>query len=214
MENALMFPRLGIEITERKKTALSLLMIPVLIVGMLATAACPAQDWIQKANGIIQEASPAVRLILTLLPLFGATVPVAVVTAVTTWEPQVESGLALLDDLITQLKAAADSAKPDILSKIEAQAQVVVKNLNSILPTLHILNQPLQDKIIGIATAVVDAVNEVLLLVGVAQGKKLAVKVSRPVRDRADLRKRINDDLHAKTGDAAIDAVTAKVSLK
>ncbi|MGH3427954.1 MAG: hypothetical protein ACRDQZ_10375 [Mycobacteriales bacterium] len=213
METAMTFPRLGVQVTEHKKTFLALMLIPILLVAL--TACPPFQSIVERANSIIEQASPAVQLIITLLPLFGASaIPAGIAQAIHLWVPQVQGGFALLDSLLTQLKSAADSAKPDLMSQINAQAKVVVDNLNSILPTLRILNPDLQQKITGLVAAIVDAVNMVVNLIAGLQGKKAAARVSYPVRSGAAFKKHFNDVLHAPSGSVMVDAATAQVSLK
>ena len=213
MENVMKWS--GFEITDTKRTLTALLLIPVLLIG----SACSFTTWVDRANQIITTATPAVSLILTLLPLFGTAVPSSVANSIRVWTPQVTNGLTLLAGLLVQFQNAASADQPAILDKIQAEIAVLKANLADILPVLHVLNTETQAKITALVNAIGDAVQEVAVLVAAVQGKTQlararAARVTFVVKDAKAFKKHFNEVLHAPTGNAVVDAATAQVALK
>lgn len=203
------------EITDKKRTLTALLLIPVLLIG----SACSFGTWVDRANQIITAASPAISLILTLLPLFGTGVSPNVANEIRVWTPQVTDDLTLISGLLVQYQNAVGADKITVLDKLQAVIDSTKVNLNAILPALHVLNPTTQGKIVAIVNAVSDAVKEVEVLVAAAQGKTQLAKtrashVGYVVKDGKSFKKHFNDVLHAVTGDPVVDNATIQVSLK
>lgn len=212
----LTFPRLGFGVTEVKKTLIALLMVAVLLIG----TACDWASWTTRAEEIITAATPALEIVLQLLPLLGVKVPPTVATTIQAWEPQVEADLTFLNGLLTDYQKTSDAtAKSNLLAKIDGQVQTTATHLNGIFATLHVLDKATQDKITAIVMTLDSALQEVAALVAAAQGKtaqakaKIA-KVSNPVTSAKAFKKQFNATLHAPTGDVTVDVATAKLTLK
>lgn len=128
--------------------------------------------WTTEASNIITLLVPAVQAVFLILQSLGAGVPSTVLTSVQAWSTEAVHDLNdVIKPLIDQYNAAEVAAQPGILAQIDAAIGVLVTNLNTILPTLHVENANQQARIVAIVTLIANELTALMNLVPAIQGK-------------------------------------------
>lgn len=191
------------------------LFLSAILWSILLLSGCTTA-WTGEASNIIAVLIPAVQAILGLIAALGARIPDTAVQAVTDWGSQAQAGLQQIKDLIDQYNNAEANAKPGLLVEIQTAAQTIVNNLNSILPTLHVLDPATQQKVTAVANAVLAELEALLSVIPVLQGK-LPLGHLRETRhallDSGHFVERFNETMTAPTGDAQVDELTPEFTI-
>jgi phage-related protein len=128
-------------------------------------------DWVSQATSIINLLVPAIEAALGILMAFGVGVSPDVMTQVQKWATESVATLTnVVKPLIESFKTAEASAQPGILTEIQAALQVIVDNLNTILPAIHVVNPDVQQKIMGVIQAVLAETMALLGMIPVLTG--------------------------------------------
>lgn len=209
----LVLNKFGLHIDDKFRTITALTLIPLMIV--MCGFSCNMQSVVQRVDSILVEIGPALQVITALLPLLGAkNIPPSVIQGINDWIPRVQQDVATLQAEI-QKDQSTLSTSPDVQSKINGLIANLQNDLTSILLVFRVLDPTTQQKVTAIVTAVAAAVISVENILNAAEGK-VSVRVAANnalVKDGKDFKKKLNAVVKAPTGDAAIDAATAKVGL-
>jgi len=209
----LVLNKFGLSIDDKFRTLVALTLVPVMI--LTCGFSCNVQNVVDRVNSILEEVGPALQIITSLLPLLGAKqIPDSVVTGINAWVPKVQKDVSELDDLYKQYSAdLANNA--DAQSKINAIIATTDNDLTSIFDVIRVLDPSTQAKISNLVTAVIAAVASAENIIKAAEGKVSAKKAASTVfvTDGKDFKAKYNAVLKAPSGDAVVDAATAKVGL-
>lgn len=202
-----------------KRTGLLLFLFSTLITITSCTT-----DWVGQAVNIINIVVPAFGQILGLIMAFGGTfVTQADIDFVKKVSDQAVSDLqTVVKPLLDQYNSATATAKAGILSKIETAVQVIINNVSTILPALHITNAALTAKIemaIGFLVATLESLLSVLPILKTAKtaeqfGKALESQGITPPLTSKQIKAHFNFLMKSKTGDAQVDAVAKDYAIK
>jgi hypothetical protein len=186
-----------------------------LVSSIIMITSCTT-DWVTQAVNIINVIVPAIGQILGLIMAFGGTfVTQAEVDMVNKITAEATKDLqTVVKPLLDQYNTATAAAKPGIIAKIQAAIQVVITNIASILPALHITNAALQAKIemaIGFLLATLQSLLSVLPIAAVAKsaeefGAELEAKGITPPLTSKQIKDHFNMLIKARTGDPEVDA--------
>jgi phage-related protein len=127
--------------------------------------------WTTEASSIISLLEAAVPSILAILAAFGVGLAPGIMDEVTKWASQAQKDLADLKSLIDQYNTAEATAKPGILVTIQNLVGVIIVNLKTILPDIHVTNPDTQQKIMLVITAVADELVALLNLIPALKGE-------------------------------------------
>lgn len=189
----------GIQITEKKKTITSLLLVPILLMTLGAWSCNPA-DVAARINAVLSQVGPAVQLVVALLPLLGTNLPPQIPNAVHQWVPVVQSDVTQISTEITNYKnqLATDTTVQEKINGLIAQTQ---KDIASILPVFQVLDPATQQKVTNIINAVAALVASAESMIATAEGKTQLKKVSdkglKLSFSKKDAQKNFNEVLHA-----------------
>ena len=140
-----------------------------LAVTMFATAC--STSWTTEAIAITNAILPvAVNVIQLVTALQGTATANSDTALAQKWANTLTMDLTTLQTLLNQYNAAAASAKPGILSEIEAALGVVQSDLGTLLPALHITNPQTVAKITAIVGPVSAEIQSIAALVQAARG--------------------------------------------
>ena len=208
------FSRLtGLEITDKFRTLTALTMIPVVV--LCCGFACNVQSVVQRVDSILNEVGPAIQIITSLLPLLNSKpIPPEVVAGVNTWIPRVQADLTQIEQEWAAVQN--DLQNPTNQAKINALVATAQADVLSILPVFRVLDAATQGKVVAIVNAAAAAILAAENIIAAAEGKvsaKAAVSTAF-AKDGKDFKAKFNAVLHAPTGDAEVDAATAKLGLK
>lgn len=127
--------------------------------------------WVSEATNIIQLLVPAISSILSILTAFGAGISPNAMADINNWAQQATTGLETVGTLITQYNTAEAAAQPGILIEIQTALSVVVNNLATVLPELHITDAATQAKVVAIMQAVQSEITALMNVIPAIQGK-------------------------------------------
>jgi hypothetical protein len=130
--------------------------------------------WTQEASNIISLLLPSITSILGILSAFGVGISPSVMTAITQWSTDAQSGLQTVATLITQYESALPADQPGILTEIQTALSTITKNLATILPEIKVTNAETQAKILAVINAVQSELVALTNLVPALQGKVTA----------------------------------------
>lgn len=213
MNDELVISPLGIGITEKKKTFVSLLLMPILLFTFSAWT-CNVQSVVSQINSIIAEVAPAVQVIVALLPLLGAkNIPASVSQEVAAWAPKVEADVTKLGNVVQQYQSDIAN-NPTAQAAINAVVQTTENDVLGILPIFNVLDAATQQKVVALVTALGAAVMSIENIVNAVNGKVSVSRKSFVFVNGKDFRTKFNATLHAPTGDGVVDGATAQLSLK
>lgn len=202
----------GLVVDDKFRTFTALALIPLMII--MCGFSCNVQSVVQRVDSILNEVGPAIQIITSLLPLLGPkNIPPDIVAGVNTWVPRVEADLTQLEQEWAAVQS--DLQNPTTQAKINALVAQAQNDVLSILPIFRVLDTATQGKIVAIVNASAAAIAAAENIIAAAEGK-VSVKsaaASAFVKDGNDFKKKFNAVLHAPTGDAVVDAATAKVGL-
>lgn len=190
---------LGIQITEKKKTLTSLLLVPVLLMTLGAWSCNPA-DVAARINAVLSQVGPAVQLVVALLPLLGTNVPQQIPNAVSQWVPLVQADVTQISNEVTNYKNQLAS-DPDVQSKINGLIAQTQKDIASILPVFRVLDEKSQTRIENVINAVAALVESAESMIATAEGKaqlkRVSAKGMKLSFSKKDAKKNFNEVLHA-----------------
>lgn len=207
----------------RKRSCRRLGVAVVLCMTMIWSAC--STDWIGEAEQIVAALIPAASNIVALVAaLQGKSVSATDLQTIQNAGAQAGADLQLIQSLIAAYQKADAAAKPGILNQIESAIGAVQGNLSGMLQGLHIKDAATQTKIeavVGLVLAEVQSLAAIVPVVAPAVSAKearipgAAVRAGQP---RAPLSanefvKSYNSTLTAKTGNAALDQVTAGLQI-
>lgn len=136
----------------------------------LFTTACTTA-WTSEAINIINLLVPAITAALAILTSFGKGVSPGVLASVQSWSNQATVDLRTVAGLIDQYNAADATAKAGLLTEIQTMLQVLIDNLNVILPEVHVDDQVTQDRITAVIATVASEITALINLVPALQGR-------------------------------------------
>lgn len=202
----------GVEITEKRKTFTAMLMIPLIIIT--CAWACNVQSVVTQVNNILVEVGPAIQIVVSLLPLLtGKNIPANVVSSINSWATQAQQDVTQLGAIVQQYQG--DLTNPTTQAKINAVIQTTENDITSVLTMIHVLDPATQNKITEIVTATAAAIVSVENIIANYTGAKVKRTLAKGqfVANGADFKNKFNALLHAPTGDASVDAATAKLKI-
>jgi hypothetical protein len=174
--------------------------------------------WIEQAEEIAAALVPAAANLVTLVAtLQGKTVSAADLQLIQNAGTQAGADLQLIQALIAAYQTADTTAQPGILNQIESAITAVQGNLQGLLQALHIQDAATQAKItavVGILLSEVQSLAAVVPLVrDPASRAQNAREMEHPLPkaplSASEFVKSYNATMTAKTGNAAVDRVTA-----
>ena len=196
------------------------IMKGVLSVTLCATmlwTAC-STSWIQEGEQIVSAMIPAAANIVALVAtLEGNSVSPADLQAIQSAGSQAETGLQLIQSLITEYEKASAAAQPGLLNQIQAALGAVQADLNGLLPALHIKDAATQAKItavVGIVISEVQSLAAILPVVNPSASPEMMALAAKPARKQPPLTANqfvasYNATMTAKTGNDALDQAAA-----
>jgi hypothetical protein len=186
-----------------------------LVSSLIMITGCTT-DWVTQAVNIINVVVPAIGQILGLIMAFGGTfVTQAEVDMVNKITTEATKDLqTVVKPLLDQYNAATAAAKPGIIAKLQAAIQVIITNIASILPALHITNAALQAKIemaIGFLLATLQSLLSVLPIVSTVKtaeefGAAMEAQGITPPLTSKQIKDHFNHLMKSRTGDPEVDA--------
>lgn len=127
--------------------------------------------WVSEAINIINLLVPAITSALGILTAFGVGLPANTLTAVDSWANQATSGLQEVGSLISQYNTAEATAQPGLLQEIQSALSVIVANLTTILPEIHVTDASTQEKILAVIQAIQAEMQSLINVIPAIQGK-------------------------------------------
>jgi hypothetical protein len=179
-------------------------------------------NWIAEAEQIVEALIPAAANIVALVAaLQGKNVSATDLQTIQNAGTQAGADLQLIQSLITAYQQADAATQPGILNQIESAINAVEGNLQGLLPALHIKDAATQTKISAVIGLVLSEVQSLAALVPVVNPNAspaaiaTAVKQTKkqPPLSASEFVKSYNRTLTAKTGNAELDRVTAKLEI-
>jgi len=201
------------QIMTHRQWRIALLVSTVVTFGMLTTGCSAA--WVSEAQQLVQTIALIVGSITSILTAVGVKLSAALSTELNTIETDASNELTAIGPLLTEY-AATPSATT--LAKITNALNVVKGGLTTLLSGIAELSPAVQTKIAAIATLVINTVEEIFNLLPKSTASTLEAHIhfvkigdffnAGPVKK---LKTAYNGILDAPSGDAAADAVFAKV---
>jgi hypothetical protein len=152
--------------------------------------------WVTQAASIINLLIPAIQAALALLAAFGVGVSPTVLASVQKWGQEAARTLTdVVNPLIDEYKQAIDSAKGDVLNKIQAALQVTIADLGNILPSLHVTNPATESKIRAVFELLMAQLVALINVLPAIEGKvshREAAKLAHAVIPPEDFKKEFN----------------------
>jgi hypothetical protein len=187
----------------------------------LSWSAC-STAWIGEAEQIVAALIPGIANVLTLVAtLQGKNVSAEDVQTVQSASTQAEGDLRLLQSLVAQYQKSDGAEQQSLLVQIQDEVNAIQRNLNGLLPALHIKDAATAAKI----TAVVGVlVSETQLIIAILPaGNASASKATTGFDERQGRRQRplsakefvtsYNATMTAKTGETDLDNLTAGLQI-
>jgi hypothetical protein len=206
LNHAITFPRLGFSIDRSlrpaKFTLLAAIMAFVMLLSGFACNQQTVQTWVSNIDTILQEVSPAVSIIVALLPLLGTAVPPQVTSDIAQWQPKVQNDISQLASLIQQ--GQGDLANnPTTQGKINALIATTQQDVLSILPVFQVLDPASQAKVVAAVNVIAAAITSVENIVNNIEGKvslKATPDGTKNVASGKDFKKKFNAVLKQNFG--------------
>jgi hypothetical protein len=197
----------------------------VLCATMILTACSTA--WITEAEEIVAALVPAAANLLTLVgALEGNGVSTQDLQLMQSVGTQAQTDLQLISTLVTQYQQATDAAtQASLLAKIQTAITTVQSNLSGLLPALHITDPATQAKVTAVIGLILSEVQSLEAIIPIVQpvatssnsaakaSAKLKAKSVKPPLSASQFRASYNAIMTAKTGNAKLDAASAKCKL-
>jgi hypothetical protein len=187
----------------------------------LSWSAC-STAWIGEAEQIVAALIPGIANVLTLVAtLQGKNVSAEDVQTAQNASSQAEGDLQLLQSLVAQYQKADGAQQQSLLVQIQGEVNAIQKNLNGLLPALHIKDAATAAKI----TAVIGVLlSETQLVVAILPAENAsASKATAGFDERQGRRQRplsakefvtsYNTTMTAKTGETELDNLTAGLQI-
>jgi hypothetical protein len=178
--------------------------------------------WVSQAEEIAAALIPAAANILALVAaLQGNSVSGADLQTIENAGKQAGADLQLIQSLIVAYQTADGSAKPGILGQIQSGLDAVESSLQGLLPALHIKDVATQTKItavVGLVLTEVQSLAAIVPMVNPASSPKMMARAVAQAKKQPPLSAggfiaSYNATLTAKTGNAELDRVTAKMRI-
>lgn len=200
----------------------SKVLLALILVITLTFTAC-STAWISEAEEIVAALIPAATNILSLVAaLKGGSISTTDAAMIQSAGTQANTDLQLVATLITSYDAADATAKPGILSQIQAALSSASTNLSAILPALHVTDPKTVAKITAIVGLVQTEIQSLVAIIPIVNPTASAAMVKLATRQAAktppmkakDFVKAFNSTMTAKTGFAELDAATPHCKIK
>ena len=204
------FPKLSIQLTEIKKTSISLAMTLVMFGVLCATPACSVAQFVSEFNQYASEILPAAQSVLSILALFGVGAPAAAL-------PAIKSDVAKVESLMTDFGSASTQAAPGIRNQLLAAMQVLTQDVNTIFSLAQVSDANTQAKLTALITLVDSLIEEMVILIPTAN-TNAAFNLSGAharitLQSKGDFVTLFNGKLVEPTGITAVDGLTKKLKL-
>jgi hypothetical protein len=170
--------------------------------------------WISEAEQIVAVLIPATgNLMAVVMALKGNGVSAADLKAIQSAGSQAEADLQLLGSLIAEYQRADATAKPGLLTQIQALMTTVGSNLNGILPGLQIKDAATQAKVtavVGILVMELQSMASIIPLVSANASQGMVLMEEKQMKKQAPLTANefvssYNATMTAKTGNPNLD---------
>lgn len=206
----LTFPRLGIQLTEKKKTLTSLLLLPILLFVLSVSPACSVAQFVTEFNQYASEIVPAVQSVLSILALFGVGAPAAAI-------PAIKGDVAKVESLMTDFGNASAQSAPGVRNQLLAAMQTLMQDVNTVFSLANVNNAATQDKLTALITLLNSLIEEMIILIPTANttvAVNLAYAQARiTLQSRGDFVGLFNSKLVEPTGIKAVDSLTRRSRL-
>jgi hypothetical protein len=182
----------------------------VLFIGIcaMAMAGCGVPTWLSDASQIIGMVGTSVTAIGAFIAgLTGNAALAAALATISAWITKVETGIADLEELVSQYNAAPT---PGLLANIEAALADVSANLATDFSNLG-LPSGILNVIAGIAALALSQLEAWGSLIPALQAKPMASFTIKTPYTKAEYKALVNKILTTPTGDKMVDAALAKV---
>jgi hypothetical protein len=210
MNNTLALPWLGIQIDRSNRparyTLTALLLACTMFISGYACTMQQIQNWVNNTETILEEVTPAVQIVISLLPLLGTAVPPNLVLQVSTWTPKVEKDVTDLGSLITQYQG-------DLTTNVTAQGKInaliltTQQDVLSILPDFNVLDPTSQAKVVDAINIIAAAITSVENIINGIEGNMSMKAIPggyTPVRNGKEFKTLFNDHLTRNFGKTAL----------
>jgi hypothetical protein len=146
-------------------------LLALFVINCILLSACTTA-WTTEASNIIAVLIPAIEGALGLISAFGVGISPSALTSISKWGNEATNDLAnVIKPLIDQYNSAAASAKPALLEEIQTGLSVIVNNLSTLMPAIHVSDAATQAKINGVIEAISGEISALIALVPAIQGK-------------------------------------------
>jgi hypothetical protein len=198
-------------------------IVAVSLCCVLVSTAC-STAWIEQAEEIVAALIPAAGNIVALVgALEGKTVSASDLQAIQSAGSQAGADLQLIQSLIAAYQQADAATQPGILNQIQSAIAAAESNLQGLFGALHIKDAATQAKITAVVGLVLSEIQSLAVVVplvtsGHTSAAKSAAEMGHPGFVKAPLSARefvasYNATMTAKTGNAALDRVTAGLKI-
>lgn len=183
-----------------------------LVIFLLATigllAGCSI-SWIDETTSLLPVIASAVAAFVGLLAAFGTKVPADLLKKVQMWQLELTNYFATLKDLIAQYQASTPGTQQDgILAEIQDVTQIMVNNLQALLPEFHVFDPATQAKVSAVANALLVQIEALAAIIPAVQGQVKIQQVANAGKlpmNAQQFASHFNQILMHGTGDDAVD---------
>lgn len=178
MKNALALPWIGVEIDRsHRPIRYTLVALIMAFVMLISGYACNVQTWVNNIETILQEVTPAIQIIISILPLLGTKIPTTLQSEVTIWQPKVEADVTNLGALIQQYQGDL-ATNTTAQAKINALIATTQADVLSILPDFNVLDPASQAKVVDTINVIANAIASVETIINNLEGTVSAKRAS------------------------------------
>lgn len=158
MTDAIVMPYLGIEVTEKKKTFTSFLLIPLLI-AVSFTAACSWSNVLADGIKILSYIPLAVNIALPLVCIDAAICPQA-----TAASQLINVAQAEVLRLFQAWQAASAASQPGVLAQLQTAIQTLNQNYQVLLTAFKVGDAGISGEVGAILAACLASINQIAQL--------------------------------------------------
>jgi hypothetical protein len=180
--------------------------LATLLIGTLATVSLLTACSVSQFEAVLNEIGPAVSTIIQIIAIVKGT-PANLAPAT-----KISADTAAIEKFYNDYQTASATSQPGIRADIQNSFTVLNADLTTVFAVAQVSNTNTQAKITALIGLVESAVN---IAEAAVPGTAAAAKATpAQVLTAKTLKSSFNSVLKAKTGDAAVDAFTAKHKLK
>jgi hypothetical protein len=203
---------LGIEITEKKKTFTSFLLVPILIAASF-TAACSWSNVLADGVKILGYIPLAVNIALPLV-----CIDAAICLAATAAAGLVNAAQGPVLQLFQQWQAAAAAAQPGILLQLQAAIQVLNQKYEGLLTAFKVSDPAISGEVGAILSACLSSIQQIAQLTstvlaagGTKEAAIKAVKASSPKITPKQFKVAVSNALKVKSNNPMISTLNTNL---